>query len=695
MSDIAEDIDELGHRREELEQWWEESRGELTEQQRQCLFERAIEDKFAFLPIVIGLTVDIPEGPDELVGSLERLSPYLNRDMAWGDLYSELHQRLCSNPNLAEEIYYDYSILSEDWAKPYAGPVLAALPEEKFENEIIDLLRSEEVEKVEMAVSGLVGRSEYEISDDILEELEGLADNSESHFEVLRVCSEYFRDEERLWDLTKQIGYENPDVVPQISRMFGRNVEQPHFEEYVELVEYGIKQDSGESPEVHRLYNEFAEEADVLAEFTVGICDKDMMSARRLVKNVAEENQAILEALYDRMGDYPSDFHFVEVVFAAAEENPKRLVELVIDRYDDSTRVVSLQLLKKAVGELFFSTRYEREVARDIAAFLSNVEDSGFVRSVKHSLVNQVPDEDIEECHNKDVFYHLYSVISDQLEGRNYDQSTLDFLEQYPDLDSHFRSQLLSKIRQRQYHPMLGLIANQSADYLEFLDDNWGEIPSEKQQQLLGEAFRSTLSEIGLILWVQDRELEFELDVNLHHHNTREELEKDVDLVVDGHYIEIRTPRTWRNLEVSNRTIGLPNTAYNQISGKFKSDYAGSAELTEEPVFIALDITESEIHPEEVVASFYGSLQIQLQYDRETGEVVDERPTRDRGSSLEGWDLLDDNLNGVIWYTARIPATGGSPSLQVEGDVVPNPHHQNEDNFDLCESLSQRLFDSG
>ena len=110
-------------------------------------------------------------------------------------------------------------------------------------------------------------------------------------------------------------------------------------------------------------------------------------------------------------------------------------------------------------------------------------------------------------------------------------------------------------------------------------------------------------------------------------------------------------------------------------------------------MFIALDISQSEIQPEEVISSLYGSMQIQLQFNRETGEVVDERPSRDRDESLEGWDLLDDNLNGVIWYTARITSSESSPQLEVEGDVVPNPHHQDgEDNFDLCESLSERLF---
>ncbi|ERG90401.1 MAG: hypothetical protein J07HQW1_00422, partial [Haloquadratum walsbyi J07HQW1] len=66
---------------------------------------------------------------------------------------------------------------------------------------------------------------------------------------------------------------------------------------------------------------------------------------------------------------------------------------------------------------------------------------------------------------------------------------------------------------------------------------------------------------------------------------------------------------------------------------------------------------------------------------------------RDRDTSLAGWDRLDSNLNGVIWYTARITSAGSSPQLEIEGEVVANPNHQlGQENFDLCKSLSERLF---
>ncbi|WP_430639484.1 hypothetical protein [Haloferax volcanii] len=289
----------------------------------------------------------------------------------------------------------------------------------------------------------------------------------------------------------------------------------------------------------------------------------------------------------------------------------------------------------------------------------------------------------------------LHTILSEHLENRDYSESTLEALDDYPKLKSHFHQSLLKKIDNETYHPMLRLLDRDVTRYLNLFENNWELIPGEKRQQLLGSAFESTLSEIVLILQLEKQGLDFDVDVNLHKYPSGDLTDKDVDIVVDGNYIEIRTPQTWRNLEVANCAIGLPNRAYDQISDKFKSDYAGSIELTQEPVFIALDLTESEIQPEEVISSFYGSLKGQLLYDKESGEVVDKRTIRDPEDSLQGWRLLDDHLNGVVWYTSRLkPADDSLEHLEVDGDVVPNPHHHDEGNRDFCLALSQSLFDT-
>ena len=693
MEDVYQRLDELRHQRDELEEWWNENRGNFDHEEQQELFDWAIEDKFAFLPIVLELTIEEPENTEELMTSLERLAPHIDRDLAWGDLYSVLNEKLSEDPDLAEELYYEEEILSNDWAQPYAGPILAHLPGEQSETEIVSLLQSRDLDNIQLAISGLIYKSEEEVSGDIIDELESLASSPEYHYQILRGASAHFSRDQRMWNLALEIGEDNQEMIQNIIFWFGREIERPQLNDYVDLIRLGYERDAVEDPEVRHLHLNFADETELLADFTVDISDKDLGSAKRLIENVAEKNESILEELYVRRGSYPSDFHFVEIVFAAGAEIPAKLARLVIEQYDESDRFVSLQLVQKAVGELFSSPTYNREIATEIAEFLDGLNGSDFVRSVNHDLAGEVPEEAEESNHNEDVFYHLYSVISDRLEKRSYNSDTLDLLNEYPNLDSHFRTQLMSKIDQGKYHPMLAILEHEHIDRLQFLEENWEDIPAEKRQQLLGESFDPTMSEIGLVLQAKSRGFDCEMDVNLHDHQSRDKLEKDVDLVADGNYIEIRTPRTWRNLEVSNTFVGLPNKAYDQIADKFKSDYAGSAELTEDPVFIALDISQSEIQPEEVISSLYGSMQIQLQFNRETGEVVDERPSRDRDESLEGWDLLDNNLNGVIWYTARITSSESSPRLEVEGDVVPNPHHQDgEDNFDLCESLSERLF---
>lgn len=692
MNDIYDEVDAHRHHRDDLIAWWDTHHDHLTQEQCDNLFDWIIDDPFAYFPLVIRLTLDTADTAPEFAENLERLSPHIDADLAWGEFYTAFRETMQDNPDLAQELYNELPVDIEDWIHPIIGPVFAGLPRDDATNELCRLLESHEETKVKAGIRGLMATFEdTELPPKLVDSLVQLADDPAFHGYVLQANTAVFIANSDLWELTLEIGRNNPDYVPQILQQYGRYIEHDHLADYLTLAEHGMAEDTVDDIPVHYLYIDFADATDQLADFTVTLSEHRLTTAKQLVDHIADENDAILPAVFDRIDTFPSAFHAVETVFAAGEDDPAQLVDLVIDQYDTGHRRVMLQLLQKAVGELFFATSYERSTATTIADFLTSLDAPAFVRSVDRALIEQEPDDD--EHHNKEVYYHLYNVLNDHLDNREYDQSTLTQLDEYPQLKAHFHRRLTRKIDQGTYHPMLNLLQNDAETYLQFLEENWHRIPSAKQQQLLGDAFESTLSEIGLLLWLNTQGLSYDIDVPLHDHQTGNELEKDVDVVVDGNYIEIRAPQTWRNLEVANRALGIPNTAYNKIADKFKSDYAGSAELTSEPVFIALDITQSEIFPEEIVASLYGSLKIQLTYDTDTGQAVDDRPVRDPDDALQGWSLLDDNLNGVIWYTARITTdTDGTQKLQVDGDVVPNPHHKDEDNAQYCSTLADTLF---
>lgn len=692
MDDIYDEVDAHRHHRDDLTAWWDNHQDHLTQEQCDKLFDWIIDEPFEYFPLVIRLTLDTADTAPELAENLERLSPHINADHAWGEFYTGFRETMQNNPDLVEELYSELPVDTEDWIHPIVGPVIANLPRDDATNEVFRLLESHEETKVKAGIRGLMATFENtELPPKLVDSLVQLADDPAYHGNVLKANKAVFTANPGLWEHTKEIGKTNPDYVPQILQQYGRYIEHDHLSDYLALAEHGMAEDTVDDIPVHYLYMDFADATNQLADFTVRLSEHRLSTAKHLVDQTADENDAILPAVFERIDAFPSAFHAVETVFAAGEDNPAQLVDLVINQYDTGHRHIMIQLLQKAVGELFFATSYERSTATTIADFITSLEAPAFVRSVDHELIKQEPGDD--EHHNKKVYYHLYNVLNDHLDNREYNQSTLTRLEEYPQLKDHFHRRLTRKIDNGTYHPMLNLLRNDAETYLQFLEENWHHIPSAKQQQLLGDAFESTLSEIGFLLWLDTQGLSYDIDVPVHDHQTGNELEKDVDIVVDGNYIEIRAPQTWRNLEVANRTIGIPNTAYDKIADKFKSDYAGSVELTSEPVFIALDITQSEISPEDIVASLYGSLKIQLTYDTDTGQAVDDRPVRDPDDALQGWSLLDDNLNGVIWYTARIITdTDGRQKLQVDGDVVPNPHHKYEDNPQYCSNLADTLF---
>ncbi|WP_317175999.1 hypothetical protein [Halomontanus rarus] len=694
MSNLSDSLEELRHDREGLRDWWREHQDKLSKSELDDLFDDLVENKFVYLPIIIRITLQTDDTADGFASNLERLAPHINMDLAWGDFYAAFNERLEGETHFARELYDRLLSESDEWPKQFIGPIMNQLPDDELVDEILTHLQSQDPDRVDIAARGIgEGFRGRNVPDEIIKELDSLAVDDRFHEHIIRANASVFKQNPKIWDLTVEIGLENPELIQGIINTVGNQFEPDHLLEYLELLERGVEKGTIDDLQIHNLYFNAPNETFLLADFAVTLSEEEHLAASELAEQTYDENPDILPALFHRLDDFPSDFLGTHIVLDAGKNAPEELVQLIIDNFDGTKKTALLNLLQKSVGELFFSETYHQDTALRIADFIENLNDSAFVRSIRHDLIQTSPSNEEEKNHNKEVFYHLYEILSDILMNREFGYQTLAKLDQYPNLRDHFKTPLSKKIEQETFHPMLGLLQNDRSTHLEFLEDQWENIPERKRQQLLGDAFQPTLSEIGFLLRLHEQGLSYDVDVNIHDHQSGEPLEKDVDIVVEGNYIEIQTPQTWRNLKVANKVVGVPNTAYNKIASKFKSDYAGSAELTDEPVFIALDISRSEIDQEQVIASLFGSLKIKMTYNKETGEIVDERPVRDPDKSLKGWPLLDHNLNGVIWYTANIREDKqGNPIIDMDGDIVPNPNHRDDDNFDYCEKLNERIF---
>lgn len=703
MEGIYESLKQNRYEREEQKKWWDEHKNKLSDKQLDDLFEWTVQEKFGYFPIVVGITLDTAGNVEELITNLERLSEHIDNNLTWNEFFSALEDKLKDkSTQFTRDLYQEILSREHEGVKEYIGVVMSELPEDEVESDVLQFLQSREADKVKMGIVGLINSFKGEkISEKIVEELDELAENPTFHVDILRASMSLLENNPSLWDLIMRIGRNNPSTIQNIidlyhRYLYGKAFNQAYLQDYLELLEIGLENDAIHDLKDRHLYMDFSNETNHLADFVITLSKYKPISAKNFAEYSAEKNEDILTALFQRMEEFSDISRASEIIFKAGKKYPKRMVNLVIENYDVSFRIGMLKLLQKSIGELYFSSKYERDIAISIANFLESLDEPTFCRPMKREKIEkEIDDIDDKKDHNKDVFYHLHNLLYDYLNNRKYDHSTLNKLNSYPKLKSHFENRLSKKIDQKTFHPMLEVLDFPMSDLLQFLEKNWDKIPQAKRQALLGPAFETTLSEIYFLIWAKNRDLNLDsVDVNLHSYEDGEEMEKDVDVVLDGYYIEIYQPELWRELEVSNSARMVPNRASKKILNKFRNDLLGSEELSQKSIFIALDIRKSEIQSLEIISSLYGGLNVRIIRDQETGEIIDEGTVRDPEDSIKGWKILDKNLNGVIWYIPQVKEDDeGDVVLDLDGKVVPNPRHKNDDNFEYCETLNEKLFD--
>lgn len=688
--DELEDI----HTRDDQEEWWENNRDNLSKDQKHELLDWIIDDgvhsSFRVFKLVI---LEASDNPKEIIKRLKVATEQADDNFAWGSFHKDLREQIDGKPETNRQIYSELKSKYSDTFKLF-GYAFLCKSDINVEEEILELLDTREETKVTVGVSSTILKYE-QIPESINEELQNMLDNEEHVIHVLRAYTEFFTQNTEHWEKLVELALNHEEHLAYIIQNTQFKIQNQHLEEFTEVVKHGIEEEILEEAPIHIYYSEFPERTDQAIDITLCLLDKNNYNAQVLAENIGEENSNFAKSLLEERNKTDNKFGLNNTILKAGKNDPEALTDAIIQEYTVDERDFFLELLQKTIGELYQSGNYHRNTAKDIATFLEDtIGLADFIDQLDRDLIEENPSQ--PEEHNQEVFRMLNQVVQQLKYRRNFDQSILNQLANYPNLDNYYHDLIAEKIQQGVYHPFLGHLRNNSL-ILDTLENNWSDIPPENKSALeSSESFDDILSEIKLMIWLKSRGIDFNSEVNLHDYNTGDESEKDVDIEFTGNYIDVINPELMPELEMSNEVITIPNNAISKIYGKVSSKYIGTEELGQERTFIAMDLSGTEIGPEQVVSSLHGGLQIHLGR-KEDKEVLEELgTTRDLDSSVSGRDdatqLLEEYFDGVIWFDPRIFEEDGNVYIKMTGDVVPNPLHQDDDIDEYCEQLAETIF---
>lgn len=686
------DLDTIPIKSEEQKEWWIANRDDLSVEEREELFdELGSSNKYLYNTVAVGITV-APDEAGRLVNNLDRMHELLDADLSWGvaldwvpDLLEDKSSSLC------DEVYRRLRDRGDTVYKDFGMYFLIAGNPESISDEILVLLDSDS--DADIAVGLKSAEQEYaDLPDNVVSRVHTLFNQQECLDTLIWFAAQYLDHDYNFWKELISLGTLRPETLPRILQCVRFEIGDEHLPGYLRLLRLAIEEDQVEDPRISILYTNFSHRTDLMADFTVWLNCVDSFEAQQLAERISDDNVVYLEALFDRIDGFDQPVRALFTLVRAGRSRPGRLVELTLQEFDEDQEWYYLELLRKAIGELFDDSETHQETVQELYDFLDDrYADEPFVPVLNRDRVGLEDQNAYDEAAALD---QLKTFLLDLLNERDYGDTLLERLDDYDALSDHFESLVEQKLEQEERHPILNLLRRDS-QLLDLLEDNWERIPEDKRNDLLADAgFADFLSEIEFLIALDDDGIAFDTEVPLHHYQEGNQI-RDVDIVIDDDiYIDVLHPETWRPLSLSNRAKSIPNNAERKILKKFRDKFVKTEEMSTQPCFIALDIGRSEIDKEQVAAALHGSLQIQIAYDEETGEAVDERLTRDPDERLEGTHyFLDQHLNGVIWYRTDLVEEDDEVKPVLHGDVIPNPEHQDgEANLEYCQELSSRIF---
>lgn len=689
---MAIDIGAIPIQSEDQKEWWRATRDNLAAEEQKELFEEIVDsNNYLYNMVAVGITIE-PNDPKTLVDNIERLHSLLDEDLSWELALNWIPDLLGDKPtDLCHEVYRRLRERNDTLYTDFGAYFLTAGNPESIDEEIQTLLTSDAEDDI--AVGLRAAEKEYtDLPDDIVVHTHRLFDEQTSLDILIWFASRYLDNDHGFWRKLVALGALSPAKIPRILQCVRMEISDGYLSGYIRLLRLGMEEGKIEDPHISILYTNFSHCTDQMADFTVWLDCEDNIKAWQLAERVSGDNPEYLEALFDRIDEFDPAGRAKFTLTRAGRPRPAQFVDLTLETFDEDGEWLYLELLRDAVGELFDDAEHHRDTVSDVYDFLDDrYGDEPFVRDLNRDRVDLENEDAYDETAALD---QLRKFLLDLLNERDYSDTLQERLERYDTLSDHFKELVEQKLEQEERHPFLNLLRNESP-ILDLLEDNWDSIPPAKRNDLrTNTGFTDFLSEVEFLIALDNNDVAFDVDVPLHHYQEGNEI-RDVDVVIDDEiYIDILHPEMWRPLSLSNQGKYIPNNAEHKILNKFRDKFLKTEEMTTQPCFIALDIGRSEIDEEQVAAAFHGSLQIQIAYDEETGDIADERLTRDSDERLEGTHYhLDNHLNGVIWYRTNIADEDGTVELALQGDVIPNPEHQDgENNIERCHDLASLIF---
>lgn len=136
-------------------------------------------------------------------------------------------------------------------------------------------------------------------------------------------------------------------------------------------------------------------------------------------------------------------------------------------------------------------------------------------------------------------------------------------------------------------------------------------------------------------------------------------------------YVEVFRPRMWENLELLEGMRGIPmDRAGDKIFGKLKNQLS-AAEGFGHAIIVAIDISESEIRPEQIDDYVLGPLFFAHSIDTGQGRAAGGGTGRDEGNSMHCRDGGTDIISAVVCFRSFTTADGRHG---IAGTIRPNPH---------------------
>ncbi|WP_158294458.1 restriction endonuclease [Halorubrum sp. GN11GM_10-3_MGM] len=332
------DYDEIESLKFELEDqtlWWENNAEELDAEQKGELVDWIIDEgKFDYFDLLIEITIDNIERPEKFGDDLQRISPSVNDDLAWGRLTKSIRENIEGREQLAEDIYQELVEREDGWLKWVGGVALGHCADGFVQNNVSSLLSSEDPDEVSAGLQALSIKYEGvdELPESYVEELEELSNRDDERviFDLIGTCSTLIEEQPDLWNLVKDIGHDSPGTIAYILRVYNSKITDEQLESFLELAKTGIESDQSVdfSQVSYYLHARFSHKVNTLSEFIIWLTDYKPIEASRLAKEIAKENNEFWGVLVEHRDEFSNNVYKKQVLDNTATFVDEEIQEL-------------------------------------------------------------------------------------------------------------------------------------------------------------------------------------------------------------------------------------------------------------------------------------------------------------------------------------------------------------------------------